>query len=101
MLGQSSAYWWPGGANGELSGENVIGAYAASPGAAIRFFLEAGATERELVEQSRRMRDVLGEKGYDLSYREYQGGHDYACWRGGLADGLIALLADPGTRAGD
>ena len=54
-----------------------------APARPIRFFLEAGATERELVEQNRRMRDVLGEKGYDLSYREYQGGHDYACWRGG------------------
>jgi enterochelin esterase family protein len=92
VLGQSSAYWWPGGADGELSGANVIDAYATNPRAPIRFFLEAGATERELVEQNRRMRGVLGEQGYDLSYREYQGGHDYACWRGGLADGLIALL---------
>jgi enterochelin esterase family protein len=100
VLGQSSAYWWPGGADRGLSGENVIDAYAASPRAPIRFFLEAGATERELVEQNRRMRDVLAEKSYDLTYREYQGGHDYACWRGGLADGLIALVAAPGTRAG-
>ena len=38
------------------------------------------------------MRSVLEVQGYDLTYREYQGGHDYACWRGGLADGLIAML---------
>jgi enterochelin esterase-like enzyme len=27
-------------------------------------------------------------------YVELDGGHDYICWRGSLADGLIALAAD-------
>ena len=46
------------------------------------------------------MRDVLDGQGYELRYREYQGGHDYACWRGGLADGLVALLGRPDTELG-
>jgi enterochelin esterase family protein len=67
-------------------------AYSTGTPAPIRFFLEAGATERDLLEQNRRMRSVLEVQGYDLTYREYEGGHDYACWRGGLADGLITML---------
>lgn len=31
-------------------------------------------------------------KCYSLDYREFDGGHDYFCWRGSLADGLISLL---------
>jgi enterochelin esterase family protein len=92
VIGQSSSFWWPGGADGELIGKNVIDAYSASPRKSIRFFLEAGATERDLLERNRLMRSVLSDKGYELAYREYRGGHDYACWRGGLADGLIALI---------
>jgi len=45
-----------------------------------------------LLDSNRRMRDALAARGIPTSYREYAGGHDYACWRGGLADGLIALL---------
>ena len=92
VVGQSSSFWWPGGPSGRLTGEDVLLAYSTGTPAPIRFFLEAGATERDLLEQNRRMRRVLEERRYDLTYREYQGGHDYACWRGGLADGLIAML---------
>jgi hypothetical protein len=41
------------------------------------------------------MRDVLVARGYDVAYREYAGAHDWACWRGTLGDGLVALLARP------
>jgi enterochelin esterase family protein len=46
----------------------------------------------DMVAVNRHMRDVLKAKGYDVTYREYAGGHDYVWWRSGLADGLIALL---------
>ncbi|MGP9670401.1 hypothetical protein ACT3S9_03660 [Pseudoalteromonas sp. AOP31-A2-14] len=38
------------------------------------------------------MRDILKVKGYDVSYREYAGGHDYLVWQGTLIDGLFALF---------
>ena len=42
----------------------------------------------------RHMRDVLLLKGYNVHYNEYQGGHDYACWRGSIADGLMHLTSN-------
>jgi len=48
-----------------------------------------------MVAQNRHMRDVLLLKGYDVTYHEYAGGHDYACWRGSLADGLMTLSSKP------
>jgi enterochelin esterase family protein len=99
VIGQSSSFWWPGSEDGELGGDRVIRDYAASERQPIRFFMEAGLHERELLEQNRRMRDVLVGQGYDVAYREYEGGHDCACWRGGLADGLVALLGADGMDA--
>lgn len=41
---------------------------------------------------TRHMRDVLQAKGYTFRYSEYAGGHEFICYRGSLADGLIALM---------
>ena len=43
---------------------------------------------------ARRLRDTLAAAGYeDAVYREFNGGHDYLCWRTELADGLVGLLS--------
>jgi enterochelin esterase family protein len=90
VISQSGAFWWPGGSDGELAGAEVIAAAAApSP---VRFWLEAGAFETALIDGNRDLYAALREHGTDVSYREYPGGHDFACWRGGVADGLVALL---------
>ncbi|CAM5452935.1 enterochelin esterase [Streptomyces californicus] len=54
--------------------------------------LEVGLQEWMLLGENRRLRNVLRARGYDVRYGEFNGGHDYACWRGGLADGLVDLL---------
>jgi enterochelin esterase family protein len=98
LLSQSGSFWWPGDSPGEIDADALIGAYANTPRRPVRLFQEAGLLERDLLASNRRLHKVLRGRGYDVVYREYQGGHDYACWRGGLADGLIALLAQPPRR---
>ena len=66
----------------------------------IRFSLEAGLLEDlehgppDQLAANRHLRDVLRAKGYCVRYGEFNGGHDYLCWRGALADGMVALLGD-------
>jgi len=93
VVSSSMAAWWPGDDHGGLSGAQVVDAYQRGETAMVRFFLEAGSRERELLASVQAYRDVLDEKGYEVTYREYEGGHDLACWRGGVADGLVALLS--------
>jgi len=92
VIGQSSALWWEGDGEGGLSGKQIIDGFTGSGHVAVRFFLDVGSRETTLLESVRQMRDALAGQGYDVLYREYDGGHDFACWRGSLADGLIAAL---------
>ena len=47
-----------------------------------------------MVPCNRHLRDVLTLKGYEVHYSEFNGGHDYICWRGSLADGLLRLVGN-------
>lgn len=40
---------------------------------------------------TRHLRDVLLAKNYEVTHREYIGGHAYVCWRESLADALMIL----------
>ena len=82
-------------------------AFVEAPRKPIRFYMEVGrydnvpAASRPLYEMvvdetnlmgNRHLRDVLLAKGYDVTYREVGGGHDFVHWRSMLADGLLTLL---------
>lgn len=76
--------------------------YALREKSPLKFHLDVGTLEensyRELrsrpstLEGNHRMRDVLVEKGYDVHYVEFSGGHDYISWQGTLGEGIKALL---------
>ncbi|MDR1213450.1 MAG: DUF3327 domain-containing protein [Propionibacteriaceae bacterium] len=58
----------------------------------LRAYIEVGAQEWVLRGPNQRLAQLMGAAGADVRFVEYNGGHDYACWRGGLADGLRHLL---------
>ncbi|WP_410789803.1 enterochelin esterase [Kribbella sp. C-35] len=97
VLSQSGSFWWS--PDGDDEHEWLTRQYAESERQPVRFYVEAGLQERgqtpdhgpSILVANRHLRTILRSKGYEVEYAEYNGGHDYACWRGSLADGLIAL----------
>ncbi|MGW1373480.1 enterochelin esterase [Streptomyces sp. NPDC002446] len=90
VLAQSGSFWWPDGPEAEW----LTGRIAASPRLPVRFWLSFGEQEWVALPAARRLRDTLAAAGYDDAvYREFNGGHDYLCWRTELADGLVGLLS--------
>ena len=55
-------------------------------------FHEEIARKKAIFISNRHFRTVLQDKGYPFSYVEFLGGHDFVCWRGSIADGLIYLI---------
>ncbi len=66
----------------------------------VHAYIEVGEQEWVLREPNRDLASAFVAAGADVHYVEYNGGHDYACWRGGIADGLRALLGPPRHRHG-
>ena len=98
VIAGSAALWWPGG-NGQISGTDVAAAYAGRRPAG-RLFLDAGTEEGDLLNDTRIFHHVLVTAGHDVTYREFRGGHDHACWRGSLADGIVNVLSKPSSPGG-
>lgn len=105
VLSQSGAFWFSPGMDLEKleptyrpETGGMMREIMAAPKQPVRFWMEVGIFEGSAlvaggnqVAQNRHMRDVLILKGYSVSYHEFSGGHDYLCWRGSIADGLMEL----------
>lgn len=81
FVSQSASLWQPG----------VVQRVSRLP-AGVRGYLEVGTQEWVLLEPNRALHQALLAAGVPHDYVEYNGGHDYACWRGGIADGLRSVL---------
>jgi enterochelin esterase-like enzyme len=99
VIAHSGSFWWPAPAEGEPG--RLIREAARRDPAGLRFYLDVGIRERmprpggspSQLEVNRAMRDALTSRGYEVTYAEYTGAHDYVNWRRTFADGLLALLA--------
>lgn len=91
VLSQSGSFWWANGSPFDADSEWLTQQYATLPARPLRFYIEVGLQEWVLLGPTRHLRNVLQAKGYDVTYSEFNGGHDVACFRGSIADGLMAL----------
>jgi enterochelin esterase family protein len=92
VLCQSGSFWWKSNTPDDLEAEWLAGQFADSRRLPLRFHLQVGLDEWVNLQPNRHLHNVLRAKGYPVTYREFAGGHDRACWRALLADGLIDLL---------
>lgn len=100
VLSSSGSFWWGVTADGEP--EWLTRQYAAVVRKPIRFWVDVGLLELDQghplaagIDPNRHFRTVLRAKGYDVTYHEAPGGHEYATFRRSLVKGLQALLPPP------
>ena len=101
LLSQSGSYWWWQGWSADDDNSTLLNRdsgwltheYAVAHRPPLKAYLEVGVWEGTLMNlPNRAFRDVLRAKGYTVDYREFVGGHDYACWRVTLSEGLKSLI---------
>lgn len=100
VVSQSGAFWRGDEGSNGAPYEALAAKYSASPKRDIRFVMDVGAGETHAVlggsgpvfiDATRRFRDVLRAKGYDVTYMEVPGGvHSPASWRTRLGATLVA-----------
>src|SRR5262249_30059555 len=56
----------------------------------IKIWMDCGTIEY-LLDANRELRDLLKSCGYDLTYREFDAGHNFTAWRDDLEYGLESL----------
>lgn len=102
VLAHSPSLWWsPGGTATPADLASIDGddwtarrfrEHVAGVGAC-DFHLAVGRREGPMVDRAGRLAEVLDGLGFSTSLSVYEGGHDFACWRGALIDGLRKVFA--------
>ncbi|MFE9686705.1 enterochelin esterase [Streptomyces sp. NPDC006285] len=99
VLAQSASLWWrpglppPAAAKPPVYGTPwLVGRFASRTPGPMRVHLDVGLHEGSMVDHHRVLYETLRAAGHRVTHRAYNGGHDYACWHGALADGLVRLL---------
>jgi enterochelin esterase-like enzyme len=108
VLSQSGAFWLPRDPRDPVRREYIppeiwfVEEVLRRPRVPVRFWMEVSRFESapKMLGPNRQLRDVLRASGYQVTYREFHGGHDYLHWRGSLADALIDLLGGGSTGSG-
>ena len=100
VLCQSGVFGWK--PEGDSEQDWLARQYMLKPKAPLRFSLEAGLFETDIMmvdgfainqlASTRNLRDILQAKGYPVFHRKFSGGHSTVIWLGTLADSLSALL---------
>ena len=102
VLAHSPSLWWsPGGTAtpadlASIDGDDWTARRFREHGAGVGacdFHLAVGRREGPMVDRAGRLAEVLDGLGFSTSLSVYEGGHDFACWRGALIDGLRKVFA--------
>lgn len=99
VLGQSASLWWrPGLADGLPHPDDVGRCWLAEQFAGAdrlpsAVHLQAGLHEGRMIDLADEVAAELRRRDVPVTTTAFNGGHDYAWWRGGLFDGLGALLS--------
>lgn len=100
VLSQSGAFWWK--PKEDKKDQWLIKQLAESPAISVRFYLDVGKEECEsfadchsMLTVNRNLSKTLKAKGCVVHYQEFDGGHQYECWRRTFAHGLMALIGNP------
>ncbi|GAA3587042.1 hypothetical protein GCM10022222_84690 [Amycolatopsis ultiminotia] len=89
VLVHSGSFWW----TDDDQPEQLTRRYADSPASATQFHVDAGTHEGTRPDPTDRFVAALRKKGYPVHAGRFSGGHDRACWLGGLGEQLAQLGA--------
>ncbi|SDS35959.1 enterochelin esterase [Microlunatus soli] len=100
VLAQSASLWWRPGMPSrpcpDADGRWLADLFGAAERLPTKVQLQVGLQEGSMVRHTRELDAVLRGRAVPVSRVEFNGGHDYACWRTGLIDGIGDLLR-PGS----
>ena len=97
VIAHSPSLWWGPSTSSDEGAEWLTRQYAVTPRQPVRAYVEMGLNEGPaMIPTARHLRNVMEAKEYDMTYVEYNGGHDLNCWRGGQAEALRVLAGSWG-----